>query len=166
MNGSTSAKYDEVNGSNDQKGYLLFPPESGDAVYIALQEYRQSLYPFTLREARCRKQVGPATSVQFSTKVIANLEFMKKLSTDMSGKSTAPAPEQNSQAGQSTETAPLKSGPSFLQLHRSVKCPMLRCLLLLPSLFVSSTVSTIKAKILLQLPQNIRTCRGLLPHLS
>ena len=112
MNGSASAKCDVVNGGTDQKAYLLFPPESGDAVYIALQEYRQSLYPFTQREARYREQVGPATSVQFSTKVIANLEFMKKLSTDMSGKSVASATEQNSQSGQSTETAPSKAAPS------------------------------------------------------
>ena len=114
MNGPASAKCDVVNGGTDQKAYLLFPPESGDAVYIALQGYRQSLYPFTLREARYREQVGPATSVQLSTKVIANLDFMKKLSTEMSGNSTASATEHNSQAGQSADTAATsKSVPPF-----------------------------------------------------
>ena len=113
MNGSTSAKCDVVNGRTDQKAYLLFPPESGDVVYIALQEYRQSLYPFTLREARYREKVGPPTSVQFSPKVIANLEFMKKLSTDLSGKSTTSGiTDQNSQGGQSTGTATSKPSPS------------------------------------------------------
>jgi hypothetical protein len=76
------AQCDVVNGGTDQKCYLLFPPYHEQAANVALEEYRKRLYPFTQREARFRSDIGPPPTVHLSKHVIANIDFMKKLSSN------------------------------------------------------------------------------------
>ena len=83
LDGKEFANCDVVNGGSDQLAYLLFPPKSFDAANAALAQYRKRINPFQQREKKYRDKVGPATGDQFSRKVIANLDFMKKLSSDM-----------------------------------------------------------------------------------
>ena len=92
LDGKEYAKCDVVNGGTDQLSYLIFPPKSGPAAHAALEQYRKLLHPFQQREARYRDKVGPAKGAHFSRKVIANLDFMKKLSSDISTQSMASNP--------------------------------------------------------------------------
>jgi hypothetical protein len=79
--GTTLAQCDVVNGGSDQLSYLLFHPQHTDAATNALSVYRQLLYPYTQREAKFRESVGPPPFIHMSRSVIANLDFIKNLST-------------------------------------------------------------------------------------
>jgi hypothetical protein len=81
LDGSEYAQCDVVNGGTDQLCYLLFPPKDKEAAEKALEAYRRRLYPFTQREAKFREDVGPPPVIQYSKQVIANLDFIKRLST-------------------------------------------------------------------------------------
>jgi hypothetical protein len=87
--GTALAQCDVVNGGTDQLSYLLFTPQHTEAANIALEEYRKRLYPFTQREAKFRDSVGPPPSINMSRSVIANLEFIKRLSTSSQQSDTA-----------------------------------------------------------------------------
>jgi hypothetical protein len=93
LDGKNFARCDVVNGGSDQLAYLLFPPSSGEAANSALEQYRKLINPFKHREARYSEKVGPATGNHFSSKVIANIDFLKKLSSDMSVQSTQSCPK-------------------------------------------------------------------------
>ncbi|KAI2507667.1 hypothetical protein MHU86_6760 [Fragilaria crotonensis] len=80
LDGKSSAQCDVVNGGLDQLPYLLFTPPYTEAATLALEDYRRRLYPFTQREAQFRENVGPPPYIQFSKSVIANLDFIKRLS--------------------------------------------------------------------------------------
>ena len=71
------AQCDVVNGGDDQRCYLLFPPKDKEAAQQALDAYQRRLYPFTQREAKFREEVGPPPVVHLSKRVIANLDFIK-----------------------------------------------------------------------------------------
>ena len=116
LDGKESGKCDVVNGGTDQLAYLLFPPKSVDAANAALMQYRKRINPFQQREARYREKVGPATGDYFSRKVIANLEFMKKLSSDMSVQPTSSHPSSQDKSTTASDsshsTASSVSAPS------------------------------------------------------
>ena len=80
IEGNALAQCDVVNGGMDQLPFLLFTPQHAEAANIALAEYRKLLYPFTQREAQFRASVGPPPFINLSKSVIANLEFIKRLS--------------------------------------------------------------------------------------
>ena len=80
-NDGTFAQCDVVNGGEDQRCYLLFPPKDKEVAQQALDDYRRRLYPFTQREAKFREDVGPPPVVHLSKRVIANLDFIKRLSS-------------------------------------------------------------------------------------
>ena len=80
LDGSEYAQCDVVNGGTDRLCYLLFPPKDKEAATEALEEYRRRLYPFTQREAKFREDVGPPPIIQYSKRVIANLDFIQRLS--------------------------------------------------------------------------------------
>ena len=82
IDGRSYAQCDVVNGGTDQRCYLLFPPRDKEAAQQALDAYRRRLYPFTQREAKFREDVGPPPAVHLSNRVIANLDFIKRLSSD------------------------------------------------------------------------------------
>ena len=82
--GQGYAQCDVVNGGTDQLCYLLFPPKDKDAAQAALDAYRRRLYPFTQREAQFRADVGSPPAIVLSKRVIANLDFIKKLSSPAS----------------------------------------------------------------------------------
>jgi hypothetical protein len=82
--GSGYANCDVVNGGTDQLAYLLFSPQHESVASAALEQYRRLLYPFTQREAQFRSRIGPPPVVHLSTSVIANLEFIKRLSSQTS----------------------------------------------------------------------------------
>ena len=84
------AQCDVVNGGTDQKCYLLFTPQHEQAANMALEEYRKRLYPFTQQEARFRSDIGPPPTVHLSKHVIANIDFMKKLSSNPPSASPLP----------------------------------------------------------------------------
>jgi hypothetical protein len=73
---------DVVNGGYDQKSYLLMAPQHEATVKIAFEEYRRRIFPFTQREERFRETIGPPPSViHVDSKVLANLQFLDKLSS-------------------------------------------------------------------------------------
>ena len=126
IDGKEYARCDVVNGGTDQLSYLLFPPQSGAAANAALEQYRKLINPFKQREERYREKVGPVSGPQFSHKVIANLDFMKKLSSDMSvqsQKSTSSSQNKSSSSQASTSTASSASEPSQVSHHRSPSHP-------------------------------------------
>ena len=90
QDGTEYAHCDVVNGGTDQLAYLLFLPQHLDAATAALEHYRRLLYPFTQREANFRSNVGPPPVVHLSKSVIANLAFMKRLSSSKSSNPTSP----------------------------------------------------------------------------
>ena len=116
LDGKEFAKCDVVNGGTDQLSYLLFPPTSGEAANDALEKYRKLINPFRHREERYSQKVGPVTGPQFSRKVIANIEFMKKLSSDMSVKSTHSCPRSSDNS-----TAPPASTSTTSSVSASTK---------------------------------------------
>ena len=69
-----------VNGGTDQLWYLLFPPKDKEAAEQALEAYRRRLYQFIQREAKFREEVGPPPVIQYSKRVIANLDVIQRLS--------------------------------------------------------------------------------------
>ena len=81
LDGSEYAQCDVVNGGTDQLCYLLFPPKDKEAATQALEAYRRRLYPFIQRKAQFRADVGPPPVIQYSKRVIANLDFIQRLST-------------------------------------------------------------------------------------
>ena len=83
LEGDGLAQRDVVNGL-DQLCYLLFTPENREAATNALEAYRRRLYPFSQREAQFRESIGPPPFIHMSKSVIANLEFIKNLSTSNS----------------------------------------------------------------------------------
>jgi hypothetical protein len=102
LDGKESAQCDVVNGGTDQLAYLLFTPPQFKAANDALDAYRKRLYPFKQREEQFRASIGPPTVVHLSRHVIANLEFMKRLSSDhASGASTCEQepPDNHSASG-------------------------------------------------------------------
>ena len=62
--------------------YLLFTPPQFKAADDALEAYRKRMYPFKQREEQFRASIGPPPVVHLSRRVIANLEFMKRLSSE------------------------------------------------------------------------------------
>jgi hypothetical protein len=82
--GKGYAQCDVVNGGTDQLCYLLFPPQDKEAAQAALDAYRRRLYPFTQREAKFRAEVGAPPAIVLSKRVIANLDFIKNLSSPVS----------------------------------------------------------------------------------
>lgn len=113
--GKEYARCDVVNGGTDQLSYLLFPPTSGEAAHAALEQYRKLINPFTQCKERYREKVGPVRGTQFSHKVIANLDFMKKMSTDLSvqsQKSNSSSQDNSSTSQSSNSTASSVSAPS------------------------------------------------------
>ena len=104
IDGSAYAQCDVVNGGDDQRCYLLFPPKDKEAAQQALDAYRRRLYPFTQREAKFREEVGPPPVVHLSKRVIANLDFIKKLSSLDSKGAEKPDAETDSKNENSTQT--------------------------------------------------------------
>ena len=87
IDGNAYAQCDVVNGGSDQRCYLLFPPKDKEAAQQALNAYRRCLYPFTpQREAKFREDIGPPPVLHLSKRVIANLDFIKSLSSSTSNK--------------------------------------------------------------------------------
>jgi hypothetical protein len=104
--GKGYAQCDVVNGGTDQLCYLLFPPKDKEAAQSALEAYRRRLYPFTQKEAKFREEVGPPPTIVLSKRVIANLEFIKSLSSAASKVSKAKASEgTDSEVKVSNDTA-------------------------------------------------------------
>lgn len=97
LDGKTSAQCDVVNGGIDQMPYLLFTPHHIEAATKALDEYRKRLYPFTQREAQFRESIGPPPFIHMSKSVIANLEFIKRLSSTNSQSSVSSSKDLNSE---------------------------------------------------------------------
>ncbi|KAI2500342.1 hypothetical protein MHU86_14150 [Fragilaria crotonensis] len=80
--GTESAHCDVVNGGYDQKSFLLMPPQYEATVRSAFEDYRRRIFPFTQREERFRENIGPPPSViHIDSKVMANLQFLEKLSS-------------------------------------------------------------------------------------
>ena len=104
LDGKSSAQCDVVNGGLDQLPYLLFTPSYTEAATVALEDYRRRLYPFTQREAQFRDTVGPPPYIHFSKSVIANLDFIKRLSS--SNNSSISPTSKESEAEQSSVTTP------------------------------------------------------------
>ena len=104
LDGKTSAQCDVVNGGLNQLSYLIFTPKFTEAATIALEEYRKRLYPFTQREAQFRASIGTPPCIHMSKRVIANLEFIKRLSETHSSSSTLPSKDSNLE--NSSETTP------------------------------------------------------------
>ena len=116
LDGITSAQCDVVNGGLDQLCYLLFLPQYSEAASNALEIYRRRLYPFTQREAKFRDSVGPPPDIQMSRSIIANLDFIKRLSTssqksDDTTNTPVSAPQDNTSTvtpdSDITDTSPL-----------------------------------------------------------
>ena len=131
LDGSAYAQCDVVNGGDDQRCYLLFPPKDKEAAQQALDAYRRRLYPFTQREAKFREDVGPPSVVHLSKRVIANLDFIKRLSSPDSNdaaKSDAQTDSNNenstltgsSVSSMSQATRPLTSGEYLRKRYREV----------------------------------------------
>ena len=102
LDGKESAQCDVVNGGTDRLAYLLFTHPQFKAANDALDAYRKRLYPFKKREEQFRASIGPPTVAHLSRRVIANLEFMKRLSSDhASGASTCEQepPDNHSASG-------------------------------------------------------------------
>ena len=89
IEGTDLAQCDVVNGGSDQLSYLLFLPQHTEAATLALDIYRRRLYPYTQREEKFRDSVGPPLSIHMSRSVIANLDFIKRLSTSSQHSDTA-----------------------------------------------------------------------------
>ncbi|KAI2497152.1 hypothetical protein MHU86_17355 [Fragilaria crotonensis] len=105
LTGKSSAQCDVVNGGLDQLPYLLFTPPYTEAATLALEDYRRRLYPFTQREAQFRENVGPPPYIQFSKSVIANLDFIKRLSATKHSSSPSPT-SKDSEVEQCSVTTP------------------------------------------------------------
>ena len=105
LDGTSSAQCDVVNGGLDQLPYLLFTPPYTEAATVALEDYRRRLYPFTQREDQFRENVGPPPYIHFSKSVIANLDFIKHLSSNNNSSSSSPI-SKGSEAEQSSVTTP------------------------------------------------------------
>ena len=123
LDGKQSARCDVVNGGTDQLSYLLFPPESGEAASAALDQYKKLIKPIKQREAKYCEKVGATTTVQFSRKVIANLDFMRKLSSNMSKESRGYEPAAPSVAQDSNISDLSKSDVSSVSTVSQVSCP-------------------------------------------
>jgi hypothetical protein len=104
LDGSEYAQCDVVNGGTDQLCYLLFPPKDKDAATKALEEYRRRLYPFTQREAKFREDVGPPPVIQYSKRVIANLDFIQRLSSPGAANQSAKVDSQPDNQANSTSS--------------------------------------------------------------
>ena len=131
LDGSAYAQCDVVNGGGDQRCYLLFPPTDKEAAQKALDAYRRRLYPFTQREAKFREDVGPPPVVHLSNRVIANLDFIKRLSTPGSKeveesdsqtdrKNEASESDASSVSSVSQATRPPTSAESLRKRYREV----------------------------------------------
>jgi hypothetical protein len=127
IDGTASAQCDVVNGGSDQLSYLLFLPQHTEAATMALETYRRRLFPYTQREAKFRDSIGPPSSITMSRSVIANLDFIKRLSTSSQQSETATNdsdPKDTTStvtpASDMTDTAPCPptSAESLRQLYR------------------------------------------------
>jgi hypothetical protein len=116
LDGSEYAQCDVVNGGTDQLCYLLFPPKDKAAAEKALEAYRRRLYPFTQREAKFREDVGPPPVIQYSKRVIANLDFIKRLSspetTQADKTDTKPDSSQDNTASQGSSVSAVSQATS------------------------------------------------------
>ena len=118
LEGDGLAQCDVVNGGLDQLCYLLFTPQHREAATIALEEYRRRLYPFNQREARFRESIGPPPFIQMSKSVIANLDFIKQLSSSNTVRSSS---EASSDLNENSTAATPESGitdSSFTKVPR------------------------------------------------
>jgi hypothetical protein len=103
-----------VNGGTDKLCYLLFPPKDKEAAEQALVEaYRRRLHLFTQREAKFREDVGPLPVIQYSKRIIANLDFIKRLSTP--GETNTEAKSDTKLDNQATSQSPGSSLSSVSQ---------------------------------------------------
>ena len=109
LDGQGYAQCDVVNGGTDQLCYLLFPPKDKDAAQSALDAYRRRLYPFTQREAQFRAAVGPPPAIILSKRVIANLDFIKKLSSPASQAKASEATASEATASEVTASEDMAS---------------------------------------------------------
>jgi Mg2+ and Co2+ transporter CorA len=129
LDGSAYAQCDVVNGGTDQRCYLLFPSKDKEAAQQELDAYRRRLYPFTQREAKFREDVGPPPVVHLSKRVIANLDFIKRLSSDSTNEEKSEAPTVTNDNSKSTTssvssvsqvTRPPTSGDTLRKRYREV----------------------------------------------
>jgi hypothetical protein len=129
LDGSSYAQCDDVNGGTDQRCYLLFPPKDKEAAQQDLDDYRRRLYPFTQREEKFCKDVGPPPVVHLSNRVIANLDFIKHLSSGSNNEEKSEAQTDNNEnstptassiSSASQATRPPTSGESLRKRYREV----------------------------------------------
>ncbi|KAI2508456.1 hypothetical protein MHU86_5983 [Fragilaria crotonensis] len=120
ITGTALAQCDVVNGGLDQLCYLLFPPQHLEAATNALEEYRKCLYPFSQREARFRESIGPPPVIHLSKSVIANLDFIKKLSTQHT--TNVPLQQTDTSNDNSSEASP-ESGITYSSSSKATRPP-------------------------------------------
>ena len=120
LEGDGLAQCDVVNGGTDQLCYLLFPPQHTEAASLALEDYRRRLYPFSQRESKFRDSIGPPPVIHLSKSVIANLEFIKSLSSPTAPRETSVASDQGSSPNESSTVATPESDVTDPSIHKAV----------------------------------------------
>ena len=120
IDGNAYAQCDVVNGGTDQRCYLLFPPKDKEAAQQALDAYRRRLYPFTQREAKFCEDIGPPPVLHLSKRVIANLDFIKSLSSPSSNKADQTETKSDTNDNSSQATRPPTSAESLRKRYRDV----------------------------------------------
>ena len=101
----------------------LMEEPTREAASAALDQYKKLIKPIKQREAKYCEKVGATTTVQFSRKVIANLDFMRKLSSNMSKESRGYEPAAPSVAQDSNISDLSKSDVSSVSTVSQVSCP-------------------------------------------
>jgi hypothetical protein len=76
-----SMKCDVVNGGYDQRAYMLVPPKHEQIALKALKKYKNTVFPFSQREARFRESIGPPSIIHISTKLMSSLQVFDSLSS-------------------------------------------------------------------------------------
>jgi hypothetical protein len=82
QDGITPALCDVVNGTTDQKTYLLTPSHYWDQAHIHWRNYKTRLYPPSHREARFRDNLpGLPDVIHIQTEIQSNVSFLEQMST-------------------------------------------------------------------------------------
>ena len=103
----------------------LMEEPTREAASAALDQYKKLIKPIKQREAKYCEKVGATTTVQFSRKVIANLDFMRKLSSTMSKESRGSESAAPSVAHDSNISDLSKSDVSSVSTVSQASCPLL-----------------------------------------
>ncbi|KAI2491598.1 hypothetical protein MHU86_22970 [Fragilaria crotonensis] len=79
--GTTSALCDAVNGTNDNKAYLVTPSHYFKRAQYQWQQYKSRLFPPSHREARFRDNLpGLPDVIVIQTEIQANVQFLEQMS--------------------------------------------------------------------------------------